>query len=411
MISLSEAWSLILPYVSALAPAQVQRGESLGRVLAADLHATVDVPPANVSAMDGYAVCGNISPGTQLPVSGTIAAGDAPDQYLKKDTAVRIMTGAPLPKAADRVVPIEATEADGTQVTIQFRPEYGAHIRRKGEIVGIGQTVLGSGSLITPGGLSVLATHGYDEVLVHRLPRVAVLATGDEVVPPSQVPGPGQLRDSHTDFLRAATSTLGVKIESFGIAPDEPNQLRALAAKGMAFDVFLLCGGVSMGEFDFVEDVLSDLGCDLLFDSVAMQPGKPLVAAHHPGGLVFGLPGNPASVMVSFWLMVRPALRQLMGLNDGFWEGAIKGILTKPLIGATSKDRFVSAEVAFSHGEIFVTPINAKGSHDLTAFATGTALLRIPAYSEPAPAGALCEILPLADWRVTAAKPRPDSGA
>lgn len=408
MITLSEAWSLILPHVSALNPTRVQRQQSIGRVLAADLQAAVDVPPADVSAMDGYAVRGNVRPGTQYPVSATIAAGDAPGRFLKRDTVVRIMTGAPLPSEADRIVPIEATQTNGTRITINTSPQVGAHIRRKGEIIGVGESMLAAGSLITPGTISVLATHGYDEVLVHRLPRIAVLATGDEVVPPEQVPGPGQLRDSHTDFLRAAASTLGLEIKSLGIAPDEPNQLTTMAAEGMAFDIFLICGGVSMGEFDFVEGVLGELGCEVLFDAVAMQPGKPLVVAHHPGGLVFGLPGNPASVMVSFWLLVRPALRRLMGLHDGFWHGALKGHLTAPLTGAKSKDRFMSAEVEFGDGEILVTPVNAKGSHDLTAYAHGTALLRIPANSGPAPVGAACEVLPLADWRVAAATQRPD---
>jgi molybdopterin molybdotransferase len=350
--------------------------------------------------MDGYALHGEIRPGDAFEISGTIAAGDQPEQILRENSAIRIMTGAPLPSGADRVVPIEDTSVHESIVTVHTSPAEGAHIRKRGEIIEIGDALLPTSSLLTPGALSVVATHGYQEVLVHGLPSVGVLATGNEVVSPNQVPKPGQLRDSHTDFLRAAVATLGLEITSLGIAPDDPERLREMALHGMNFDVFLICGGVSKGEFDFVEEILTDLGCDLLFDSVAMQPGKPLVAARHAGGLVFGLPGNPASVMVSFWLLVRPALRCLMGLQDGFWEGALRGSLTAPLIGASAKDRFVSAEVEFRNGEVLVTPVGSRGSHDLTAFGKGTALLRIPAHSEPSPMGASCEILPLADWRI-----------
>lgn len=375
------------------------RREALGRVLVEPLIATLDTPAADVSAMDGFALCGDVSPGTSLPVAGTIAAGDPPGFDLSAGKAARIMTGAPVPASADRVVPVEQTKGAGEEMTLLAEIATGAHIRRQGEIVQKGQPLLPAGSLLTPGALGLLATHGYSQVDVRCRPSVAVLATGDEVVPPDQVPGPGQLRDSHTDFLLAAGRGLALHFTSLGIAPDKYEPLRDRIRGGLATDVLLITGGVSMGEFDFAEQVLEELGCEILFDSVALQPGKPLVAARHPGGWVFGLPGNPTSVMVCFWLFVRPLLRCLQGLDDGYWHGALAGELVAPLPAAKSRDRFRTAEVRIADGKILVTPIDAKGSHDLAAFACGTALVRIPAGSSPAGPGDPCEILPLADWR------------
>ncbi len=171
------------------------------------------------------------------------------------------------------------------------------------------------------------------------------------------------------------------------------DELRALVERGLRSDVLLLCGGVSMGELDLAEGVLAGLGCEAHFDAVAIQPGKPLVFATHPGGLIFGLPGNPGSVMVAFWLFVRPALRTLMGIEDGWWSGALAGTLAAPLPGSKNRDRFLPAEAQVRQGRLFVTPRSPKGSHDLAAFGVGNALVRVQAGAEPADTGAACEVL------------------
>jgi len=230
---------------------------------------------------------------------------------------------------------------------------------------------------------------------VHRAPSVAVLTTGDEVVPPETEPGPGQLRDSHTDFLAAAGASLGLRFQPLGIAPDRDDALALLVESGLQFDVLLLCGGVSKGEFDFVEGALAAHGCRIELDGVAIQPGSPLVFATHPGGIVFGLPGNPASVMVTFWLFVRPALRRLMGIDGGWWQGALPGVLAGPLPAARDRDRFLPADLEIRDGVVRVTPYPSKGSHDLAAYAHGTALVRVRAGAAPAQKGAACEVLPL----------------
>jgi molybdopterin molybdotransferase len=391
-----EAWRRIAERVSPLSEERVERRAAVGRVLARALAATVDVPAADVSAMDGYAVAGAVSTAEPLPVAGTVAAGDPPGFALPPGTAARIMTGAPVPAGADRVIPVEKTDGGRERVTFEGGAEPGEHVRRRGEILRIGDPLLPAGSRLTPGALALLATHGHGELPVHRAPSVAVLTTGDEVVPPDTVPAPGQLRDSHTDFLLAAGATLGLRFAPLGIAPDRVGPLRELIREGLRADVLLLCGGVSMGEFDFVEGVLAELGCETVFDGVAIQPGKPLVFAVHPGGLVFGLPGNPASVMVSFWLFVRPALRRLLGFEDSWWGPALPATLAAPLPGMGPRDRFLPAAVEVRNGEILATPFPPKGSHDLATFALGTALVRVPAGSAARETGERCEVLVVA---------------
>ena len=422
MISADEAWQRIACRTAPLGLERVARRAAAGRVLAAPLAATLDVPGADVSAMDGYAVAGEVVAGERRPVAATVAAGDPPGLALPPGHAIRIMTGAPVPLGADRVIPVEATTreppgeatptggaggaggaaagAAGQETVILRAPAAaGEHIRRRGEVQRAGQPLLAAGALLTPGALALLATHGYGELPVHRAPRVAVLATGDEVVPPDQLPGPGQLRDSHTDFLLAAGATLGLRFTPLGIAPDRAPELAALVGTGLASaDVLLICGGVSMGEFDLVEGVLAGAGCQRHFDAVAVQPGKPLVFATHPGGLVFGLPGNPASVMVDFWLFVRPALARLAGREDAWWRPAVPATLAGPLPGTGARDRFLAAEVrwgAAPDGGPLARPLPPKGSHDLDSYARGTALVRVRPGSPPAAAGARCEILPL----------------
>lgn len=396
-----QAWQLLEPHLDPLPVELTARRAALGRVLGEPLEATVDVPAADVSAMDGYALA---STGEQVtpdswPVVGTVAAGDPPGFSLPADSAARIMTGAPVPAGADRVVPVELTDGGSDRVTLRESVVRGAHIRRHAEILAKGAPLLGRGALLTPGALALLATHGHAQIAVHGRPSVAVLTTGDEVVSAEIEPGPGQLRDSHTDFLLAAGRTLGLDFLPLGIAPDRIAPLTELVSSGLRSNVLLLGGGVSMGEYDLVEGVLADLGCETLFDRVAIQPGKPLVAARHPGGLVFGLPGNPAAVMACFWLFVRPALRRLQAIYDTFWGGALWGTLAAPLPGAGDRDRFLPAEVRFDDGSLRVRPVSAVGSHDLAASARGTALVRIRAAAVPAEVGERCEVLPLADWR------------
>ena len=399
MLTPEEAWAAIAAEAETLPVEQVSRADAVGRVLAGSLTATVDVPAHDVSAMDGFALGGDVEAGATLPVDGIVAAGDPPGAELRAGAALRIMTGAPSPAGADRVIPIEQTEFDDASGAVRIVETVppGSHIRLQAEVTAAGGPLLAEGELLTPGGAGVLATHGIHEAPVHRRPTVATLSTGDEVVPAEAEPGPGQLRDSHRDFLRGALAQLGIDARSLGIARDDPDELREKVERGLDSDVLLISGGVSMGEFDFVEQVLGDtgLGCRILFDAVAIQPGKPLVAARHDRGWVFGLPGNPASAMVTYWLFVRPLLRVMTGARDRYWRGALSGRLTAELPGAKWRDRFLPCRFRVKSGEVLVEPRPPLGSHDLVAYGAGAGLVRVPKSSAAAAAGESCQVLPL----------------
>ncbi len=398
MLTPEGAWSAIEGRLEKLPIEETPRSEATGRALARSLHATVDMPQADVSAMDGYIFAGEVPAGEPLPVVATAAAGSPLDLHLKAGIAAKIMTGAVVPPGGDRVIPVEATDGGNETVVLAQVPDPGAHIRRQGEVIRSGDPLMLSGSLLTPGAISLLASHGFRTVPTHALPKVAVMTTGDEVVPPEVEPKAGQLRDSNTSFLLAAGRVSDLHFHSLGTASDRLDDLRHRIREGLKFDVLLLCGGVSMGEYDFVEDVLTELGCSLLFDRVAIQPGKPVVAARHASGWVFGLPGNPASVMVTYWLFVKPMLDRLQGLPGSFWHGALKAKLTKALPGSKGRDRFLPAEVQFTERGIRATPFAPEGSHDVVSYSRGTAIIRIRPDAPPAQVGDLCEILPLANW-------------
>lgn len=406
MLTPEAAWQRISAALEPLPTRDTPRQEAVGHCLAQDLAATVDMPPADVSAMDGYALSGEVAAASRLPVAMTVAAGKPSSTALPPGQAAKIMTGAVVPDGADRVIAIEKTDGGVDEVRIDAPTPAGQHIRRAGEVVRTGQALLASGTALTPGAISLLASHGYVSVPTHRPPRVAVLATGDEVVPPEAEPSAGQLRNSNGPFLLAAGRTLGLDFHSLGIAPDSVTGLRHKVSEGLQHDLTLLCGGVSMGDFDFGEQVLAELGCDILFDKVALQPGKPLVAARHrdSGHWVLGLPGNPASVMVTFWLFARPLLRRLQGLSDSFWQGALTARLAAPLPAGKDRDRFLAAGVRAIDGALRVTPQPPRGSHDVVSYSQGSALVRIRPFAEAADIGDSCEILPLADWWLPAAE-------
>ncbi len=400
MLRPEDAWKRIEAEGLAPLPGRnVLRPAALWRVLAENLPATVDQPMADVSAMDGYALAGEAAVGAVLPVVGLSAAGRPAERALVPGEAIKIMTGAILPEGADRVVIVEATDGGREEVRLDAVPAAGENIRRQGEIVRRGEALLPAGALLGPGAISLAAGHGHGELKVHRPPRVAMLTTGDEIVAPEDEPGPGQLRDSNTAFLAAAGQSLGLEFEHLGIARDERDDLAARVARGLEADVLLLCGGVSQGDFDYVEEVLATLGCRQLFDAVAIQPGKPLVAARHESGAwVLGLPGNPASVMTCFWLFGRPLLRRLLGHRDGFWHGALAAELEAPVAGSRGRDRYVPAAVRAENGRLLAEPHPPKGSHDVSTFARGTALLRIPSGVARLEKGEIAEILPLPSW-------------
>ena len=316
-LSVEEAQEEILRCISVLGPERAPVLAALDRVLAEEIVADRDIPPLDNSAMDGFAfrAADLTADGvTRLKVVGGAPAGYAPAHTISAGQSVRIMTGAPIPSGADTVVRFEDTVADEGWVDIVRAPRPGANIRQAGEDVRAGQVVLRPGKVLRPQEIGMLSALGRVEVVVRRRPRVVVLPTGDEVVPPSQVPGPGQIRDANSYTLAAQVLRFGGAARVLDVARDDESALRrALGeAVGQRADLILTSGGVSVGDYDLVKRVLESEG-EMRFWSLNMKPGRPMAFGIVGGVPLLGLPGNPVAVMIGSELFVRPALLKMQG--------------------------------------------------------------------------------------------------
>jgi molybdopterin molybdotransferase len=324
MISVEEAREAVFARIRRLDPETVDVLDSLGCVLAADIVSDIDVSPFDNSAMDGYAVRAADTAGATpdapviLRVVDHIAAGRVPDVAVGPGEASRIMTGAPVPAGADSIVMVEQTESlekdgsTGGTVAIKREARLGDHVRLAGEDVKVGETVLHAGEVVNAASVGLMAALGFARVDVYRRPRVAIVSTGDELVGITDKPGPGQIRNSNTYSLAAQVLAAGGEPHILGIARDNEADTRALLSRAPEFDLMVTTGGVSMGDFDVVKDVLEQIG-ELDFWKVAMRPGAPQTYGTVGGTPFFGLPGNPTSTMVGFELFVRPAIRKMRG--------------------------------------------------------------------------------------------------
>jgi molybdopterin molybdotransferase len=350
LISIEEARSRVLAEAIPLPPETVPLPDALGSVLAEDIIASHDVPPFDNSGMDGYAVHvvdiveATPSAPARLPIVDTIAAGHVAQAPLAAGQAARIMTGAPVPAGADTVVQSELTSEEDGYVLINEPLKRGKNIRRAGEDVGRGDRVLAAGTPLGPAEIGVLASLGHPFVSVHKRPRVAVISTGSELVEVDQPLGPGQIRNSNSYSISALCRQMGVEAVPFGIVPDDYEATRRAIAAGLEYDVLLTSGGVSVGRFDFVKDVQDELGVQRRLWGVAMKPGKPLAFGVRGRTLVYGLPGNPVSAMVSFELFVKPALLRLMGHRR----------TTKPLYTAV-----IEEDISNPDGRVYVVRVRA----------------------------------------------------
>lgn len=321
MISVKDAQAHILAQVGRAAPPEVVPvGSALGRVLAEDVRAALDVPPTDNSAVDGYAVrSGDIPPAgrRELTVVADLPAGAVFDATLGPGEALRIMTGAPMPAGADTVYPQELVERSGRSVRIPAGAA-GVNVRHRGEDVQAGTVVLSAGSVLRPQELGVAASLGMPQLFVRQKPRVAILSTGDEVAEPGDTRKPGQIFDSNRFSLHGLVEAAGGQPTDHGIVPDLYDVLHArLRAAAATADIVLTSGGVSVGDYDLVKAVLQDAG-GIDFWQVAMQPGRPLAVGRIGPAHFFGLPGNPVASMLTFHLFVRPALWKLAGRRELF---------------------------------------------------------------------------------------------
>jgi molybdopterin molybdotransferase len=318
VLTVEEALAQILARVRPLEAERVDIRAALGRVLAEPVVSRREVPPWPNSAMDGYAV--RAADTAQAPVTLTvvdrIAAGALPARPIGPGEAARIFTGAPLPEGADAVVPQEDVAAEGNRIRIGQAVEPGVYVRPRGEDLRVGDRVLEPGRPIGAAEVGLLATLGHSPVLVYRRPRVAVLSTGNELADLGSEPGPGQIPNSNTYALLAQAREAGAETINHGVVPDRLDAIEQRVRWGLAADVLVSSAGVSVGELDLVREALTRAGAELHLWRVAMRPGKPITFGSAGRRLIFGLPGNPVSAMVTFELFVRPALLTLGGLRD-----------------------------------------------------------------------------------------------
>jgi len=421
MLTVEAALERVLSVFQPLEPERVPILDALGRALAEDVYAGEDIPPYANSSMDGYAVLSADTAGasadhpTRLRVVGEIAAGHVPEAKVTPGTAVRIMTGAPLPLGADAVVKVEDTASDQEWVDVYAEVPPGNYIRPAGEDVRQGELVLPKSTHLRPQEIGMLATLRHKEALVHRRPRVAILATGDEVLGIDQPLAPGKIRNANSYSNAAQVLKHGGVPLLMGIAHDSVEDLTTKIRAGLAqdIDLFLTSGGVSVGDFDLVKDVLAAEG-DIAFWRVRMKPGKPLAFGHlriptytsgasppRAGGTeggrtvpILGLPGNPVSVMVSFEMFVRPAIWRMLGRTD-LARPTLQATLMDEIAHKDERRHYVRVRVEECDGEIRAYLTGDQGSGILSSMVKANALAIIPEDWDHALADARVQVMML----------------
>jgi molybdopterin molybdotransferase len=376
MVSFNEALSTVL--LSAARTTTVETidfGRALNRILARDIRADADIPAFDRSAVDGYACRAADLPGT-LEVIETIPAGKMPSRAIdRRGVCAKIMTGSILPEGADTIIMVEdvvTLEANRISYT---NKETRNNIRYKGEDVSEGDIVLSRGTLIRPQHIAVLATIGCTEVPVFRKPMAGILSTGDELVEPGERPATYQIRNSNAYQLLAQAGRCGADTLYFGIVPDTLEGTRAKVAEALqGCDVVLLTGGVSMGDYDFVPAVLAELGVDIRFDSIRVQPGRPTMFGVRDSKHVFGLPGNPVSSFIQFELLVKPLLLKLMGHD---YRPVTVGLpLGKDMMRVKTSRMAIVPVFINAEGEVM--PVEYHGSAHIHALTSADGVIMIP---------------------------------
>ena len=399
MLSVEEAQDRILAAARPTPAEQIGLAEAHGRVLAEDIAARRTQPPTAVSAMDGYAVrAEDVSKvPARLRVVGYAPAGGAYDRALSPGEAVRIFTGGPLPEGADAIVIQEDTDSDGTTVTVKESAPRGHYVRPAGLDFRAGEVLLRKGRLLTARDVGLAAAMNHPWLMVHRRPRVTILATGDEVVMPGDPVGPNQIVSSNGLGLAAAVRAFGGEPILLGIAPDDRDALGRMAAGAAGSDLLLTTGGASVGDHDLVQSVLGDRGLEVDFWQIAMRPGKPLMFGHIGTTLMLGLPGNPVSTLVCAMVFVQPALRRMIGLGEGV-PAPLRARLAAPLPKNDRRQDYLRATAELDpEGGLLVRSFEKQDSSMMAPLARADCLIVRPPHAEPAPAGAAVDVLLMPD--------------
>jgi molybdopterin molybdotransferase len=378
-----EAQRIVRGAAAPLGVQKVELADAWGRVLAEQVVARHPVPPFDNSMVDGFALraadVAGASPAApvELEVIGEIAAGDAGNVRISSGTAVRIMTGAPVPTTADGIVMLEWTAPAGSRVRVERETSPGRFIRRAGEDVREGEAVLEPGRTLGAAEVGMLASLGYTVVRVRRRPRVAILVTGDELLAAGEDLAPGKIRSSNNWTIAGQVREAGADVQDLGIGRDDPRDLARRIARAGDADVLVTSGGVSVGDHDEVQDVLLAAGLERLLWRVASSPGKPLLFGRLGAMLVFGLPGNPVSSMVCFENFVRPVLRILQG--DGRPDRPrVQARLLDAIRGAESRRHFARVRVACDQGGFVAREVRPLGSGNLRSMVHANGLAIVP---------------------------------
>jgi molybdopterin molybdotransferase len=369
---------------------------ALGRVSAEELRATAPVPPFDNSAMDGYAVRADDAAGAsqrapiELPLVGESRAGHPWRQPLGRGQAVAISTGAPVPEGADSVVRLEDTDRRNGGVAILAAPEVGLYIRRAGEDLAADELALPSGTVLGPAELGVIASAGRPSLDCHRRPTVSVLITGDELADLDGALEPGQIHDANSHTVPALARLSGGIVTFADRVEDDQEAIREALGRALEADVSIVCGGVSVGPHDHVRSALAELDVNERFWGIALKPGKPTWFGIHGGGIVFGLPGNPVSALVTFLLLVRPALLGLTGLADDPLRAT--AILDEDYPKRPGRAHAVRCRLTLDDDGWHVRPTKEQGSHVLTSMLGADCLALIPTDDQTVEAGTPVEI-------------------
>ena len=398
MISIAEAIESVLSAVVTAPSEEVGIAAARARVLAEEIRASFDIPPFANSQMDGFALrCADLRGATEgqpvpLRLVGTIAAGGSAGSAVSPGETMRIMTGAPIPAGADAVVKVEDTATTGTAVAFRHAPAAGEFIRPAGEDVRAGDLVLGPGRLLRPADIGLLASLGRPTVRVRVRPRVAVMATGDELASLGTALAPGQIYNSNAYALAAAVEEVGATAAVVGIVRDDPHVLRAAFDATRGYDVVVSTGGVSVGDFDFVKQIMDEMGLERRFWQVAQKPGKPITFAAREGQLYFGLPGNPVSSLVCFVLYVAPALRRVLGLDEVF-AATVPVELERSVRTARGLCELVRCTLRREGGRLVAAPTGTQSSGVLRSLSLADCLAISPPGRDELGAGSIADAL------------------
>jgi len=420
MISVEQALEKILSCVDVLEEEQVPILDSPGQVLAEDIYSSINIPPLDNAAMDGYAVKSGDTYGASLEsprflrVIDTVIAGSISEREVEPGTAIRIMTGAPVPKGADSVVKFEdtdetqrkkpSTEQSITEIGILCKVEAGLNVRRAGEDIAMGSIVSKKGTVIRPAEVGVLASLGRSKVMVIRRPVVAILATGNELVDINQPLPAGKIYNSNTYSVAALIQRYGGVPKILGIALDSEESLVTRLRQGLDTDMLITTGGVSAGDYDIVKDILAKEG-EITFWTVRMKPGKPLAFGTIKGiGKTgetrsipqLGLPGNPVSSMVTFELFARPAILKMMGKKN-LTKPSVEAVIEEPVINSDGRRVYTRAVVEKRGGQYFARLTGPQGSGILTSMSQANGLVIVPEDKAGVKAGEVVQVMML-DW-------------